>query len=134
MARKPRVPLETVDLKQLKELMRLKPTLTDTASFFDVCERQIERIIRREWNLTFVEFRQIHMAPTRLALQRKAIQMAQSGNTAMMIFCLKTICGWEDPRNPERDVTPDADQNNVVVYETQWGSNIETPDPEPQPQ
>ena len=33
--------------------------------------------------------------------------MAMSGNTTMMIFCLKNYCGWvEKAESPEDDVKP----------------------------
>lgn len=37
----------------------------------------------------------------------RAVDMAMSGNTTMMIFCLKNYCGWvEKAESPEDDVKP----------------------------
>lgn len=83
-------------LQQLKAFLRLKPTLEDTAHFFDVDARTIERVIRKHFNKTFVEFRQQNMVHTRHSLIRKAIEKAKNGDNVMLIFCLKNLCGWKD--------------------------------------
>jgi AraC-like DNA-binding protein len=92
MSRQPKA----IDEKQLKALMRLKPTLADTAAFFECAERTIERHIRDTFDLTFVEFREQNMVHTRLSIVRKAIEKAERGDNVMLIFCLKNLCGWRD--------------------------------------
>jgi len=89
-------PKRTIEIEQLKALCRLKPTLLDCAAFFEVSDRTIERIIAKYNGMTFVEFREQNMVHTRHTLIRKALDMAMSGNTAMMIFSLKNLCGWAD--------------------------------------
>ena len=84
------------DLEKLKQFMRMKPTLEDTAAFFEVSTRTVEQTIRDEFNLTFREFRDQNMVHTRHALIRKALEKALSGDNTMLIFCLKNMCGWQD--------------------------------------
>lgn len=96
-------PSKDFDLPKLKALMRLKPTLEDTAAFFECSARTVERVIRDEWDLSFVEFRDQNMVHTRLGLVRKAISKAESGDNIMLIFCLKNICGWRDKQPGEED-------------------------------
>lgn len=81
---------------QIKEIMRLKPSLKDTAAFFDVSEDTIERYIKEHWGLRFAEFREQNMVFTRFSLIRTAIQKAEKGDNVMLIFCLKNLCGWRD--------------------------------------
>lgn len=83
-------------LEQLKQLMRLKPSLLDTAAFFECGQTTIEDTIKKEWGLTFREFREQNMVHTRLAIVRKAIEKAKSGDNVMLIFCLKNLCKWSD--------------------------------------
>ena len=85
-----------IDKKKLEAFMRQKPTLLDTAAFFDCSDRTIERFIREEYGVSFVEFRQQKMVHTRHALIRKAIEKAMGGDNTMLIFCLKNLCGWAD--------------------------------------
>lgn len=107
-----RGPSIKIDPEQLEALMRLKPTLEDTAAFFKCNARTIERFIRDNFDLTFVEFRQQNMVHTRLQLIREAIKQANSGNTAMLIFCLKNLCNWTD----KVDVTTDPIQTFNLRY------------------
>lgn len=93
-------PAKEIDLPKLKALMRLKPSLEDTAAFFECSERTIERVIRAEFKLSFVDFRQQNMVHTRLNIVRKAISKAEAGDNTMLIFCLKNLCGWRD-RQPD---------------------------------
>ncbi len=85
-----------IESAKLKALMRLKPTLEDTAAFFECSTKSIQRFIRDEWDLDFVQFREQNMVHTRLALIRKAIDKAEKGDNVMLIFCLKNVCGWKD--------------------------------------
>lgn len=98
-------PTKDLDLNKLKSLMRLKPTLADTAAFFEVSERTIERVISKKFKISFVEFRDQNMVHTRLNIVRKAIQKAESGDNVMLIFCLKNLCGWKDKQPGEEDHT-----------------------------
>jgi len=90
-----------IDEKKLKSLMRLKPTLEDTAAFFECSGRTIERFIRENFEITFFEFRERYMVHTRLNIVRKAIQKAENGDNVMLIFCLKNLCGWRDKAEGE---------------------------------
>jgi len=90
------VSISSLDLPKLEALMRLKPTLEDTAAFFQCSATTISDTIKKHFGITFREFRDQRMVHTRLALQRKAVQMGESGNVAMLIFTLKNLCGWAD--------------------------------------
>lgn len=85
-----------IDKRKLELYLRLKPMVEDAAVFFKCDKRTIERFIRDEYNLSFKELRDQQMNHTRYALVQKAINMAMSGNTVLMIFCLKNLCGWSD--------------------------------------
>lgn len=87
---------EKLDDGNLKALMRMKPTLKDTAAFFEVSEDTIERYIKANWGMRFAEFRDQNMVHTRFSLIRTAIQKAEKGDNVMLIFCLKNLCGWRD--------------------------------------
>lgn len=103
-------PRAVIDEKQLKALMRLKPSLQDAAAFFEVSDKTIETYVKERFGESFFDFREKNMVHTRLALVRNAIQQAQSGNTAMLIFCLKNLCGWKD----RFDVVA-AEERNVTI-------------------
>jgi hypothetical protein len=81
---------------QLRAFCRLKPTKADCAAFFRCSEDKIEVFIKKISGKTFTVFRDENMVETRYMLVRTALQQAKSGNTAMLIFCLKNICKWTD--------------------------------------
>lgn len=83
-------------IKQLKAICRLKPTLEDCASFLDVDKTTIENWIRKEHDVTFSVFRQQNMVPTRFMIIRNILKECEKGNTAMLIYASKNLCGWSD--------------------------------------
>ena len=91
-----RGPKPKIDDEKLQAFMRLKPTIQDTAVFFNVHEDTVIKHIRNVHKLKFSEFRDKYMVETRMMLVRTALQQAKNGNTAMLIFCLKNLCGWAD--------------------------------------
>jgi hypothetical protein len=98
-----------IDEKQLRALMRLKPTLEDCAAFFECSTSKIEKHIKENWGLRFSEFREQNMVHTRFMLVRTALEKAKKGDTAILIFCLKNLCQWKD----RYDHSPD--QNTAVI-------------------
>jgi len=114
--------------RQLKELMRLNPTLADTAAFFDVSADTIERTIKRRAELNYAEFRRQNMVHTRLALTRKAVSRAlddENINNVMMIFCLKNLCNWAD--------NPIPDDEEDMKYERPESMRDDEPDNKAEP-
>lgn len=97
MKKKAGRPPAQIDLVQYKALMRLNPTLKDTAAFFDVCEDTIIDWLERELGTRdFSGIRDKNMVHTRLMLIRTAVRKAENGDNTMLIFCLKNLCGWVD--------------------------------------
>ena len=82
-------PIKSIANEQLTALMRMKPSLSDTAAFFMVSEDTIERHIAREFEMSFAEFREAHMVECRHELIRKAYSMALGGDRAMLALCVK---------------------------------------------
>lgn len=85
-----------IDQDQLEAFCRMNPTLKDAAAFFKCSEDTIERRCKEFGYNDFADARQQNMVHTRLKLIRSALAMAEKGNPALMIFCLKNLCGWAD--------------------------------------
>jgi hypothetical protein len=79
------------NLEQLKNLMRFKPSLEETAAFFDCGERTVQETIRREYDLTFQEFRMKHLGALRNELITAAIDKALDGDGPMLRFCIENL-------------------------------------------
>ena len=95
-------------LRKLKAFMRMKPTLLDTAAFFECGQTTVEAAVRDNFGMAFREFRQQNMVHTRMMLIRTALQKAERGDNCMLIFCLKNLCGWADQPFPEDDESIDG--------------------------
>jgi len=89
-------PRKEIKEEQLRALLRMNPTLKDTAAFFECSEDTIEDRCKEFGDCSFPEFREQNMVHTRLSLIRNALKMAEKGNPALMIFCLKNLCQWKD--------------------------------------
>jgi hypothetical protein len=98
-------PIIEIDDKQLIALMRLKPTIEDTAAFFDCNEDTIRRHIRKHHGKDFATFRDQKAVHTRHALVRACIEKALKGDNTMLIWCTKNLCGWTDRQDTTADVT-----------------------------
>ena len=86
-----------IDEKALIAACSYKIPLDDCAVICGCSVDSLKRYIRKNYDLTFAQFRDKYTATTRAKLITKAIKMALTdGNTAMMIFCLKNLCGWAD--------------------------------------
>lgn len=85
-----------IDQEQMEALCRMNPTLKDSAAFFKCSEDTIERRCKEFGYADFADCKQQNMVHTRLKLIRNALAMAEKGNPALMIFCLKNLCGWAD--------------------------------------
>ena len=84
----------------LKSLMRFRPSLKDAAIFFSVSEDTVERRVKDWEGCTYKEFKERHSLGIKHRLMDRAFEIAMSGNTAMMIFLLKNLCGFSDtPKN-----------------------------------
>ena len=89
-------PKKEINWDKLDAMCQYKPFLCDVAEYLEISEDTIERNIRAKHNCTCAEYRNKKMWRTRFNLTEKAVAMAMSGNTTMMIFCLKNLCGWAD--------------------------------------
>jgi len=90
-----------IDDPKLRALMRLKPSIADTAAFFECSVATIENYLRDNYDLTFSAFRDQNMVHTRFMLIRTALKKAEKGDNCMLIFCLKNLCGWRDKQIEE---------------------------------
>lgn len=108
-------PKKIINMDQLKQLMRLNPTLADTAAFFECSERHIDRVIKTKHKLTFVEFRKQNMVHTRLMLVRTMIKKAEQGDNTMLIWCSKNLIGWSDKIEQHVNVVPTT--TRIVSYD-----------------
>lgn len=88
-------------IRQLKAICRLKPTIKDCEAFLDIDTTTIEKWILKTHGISFSEFREQNMVHTRFMIIRNIIQECEKGNTAMLIYASKNLCGWKDKYDHE---------------------------------
>lgn len=81
---------------QLDALLQFKITKSFCADYMGVSEDAIDRRLKEDHGMNFSEYHALKMQRTAVKLQQKAIESALKGNTTLMIFCLKNLCGWSD--------------------------------------
>jgi hypothetical protein len=114
MAGRPKI---EIPLPQLKALMRLNPTLKDTAAFFECSEDTIiNKLEEFTGSRDFSAFREQNLVHTRMTLIRNALKMAEKGNAALMIFCLKNLCKWQDKWETEVTTSTDPEKKLVINF------------------
>jgi len=88
----------TVELNydKLDALLQFKVTKAFCADYLGVSEDTIEKRLRRDHDMTFMDYAALKIQRNGLRLQQKALDMAMNGNVVMMIFCLKNIAKWSD--------------------------------------
>ena len=102
--------------------MRLNPTLKDTAAFFECSEDTIiNKIEEFTGSRDFSAFREQNLVHTRMTLIRNALKMAEKGNPALMIFCLKNLCKWQDKWETELTTSKDPDKKLVINFSRKDG-------------
>ena len=84
---------------KLDGLLAYKSSLIVCADILETTDTTIKNHIKKRYNMTFTEYAEKKLSRTKVKLVQKAIEMATSGNTTMMIFCLKNICKWNDNNN-----------------------------------
>ena len=90
-----------MDFKILDSILLYDATKVEAASIMECNMTTIENHIRRDFNMTFTEYKFSKMGKSRLSLKQKAYKMAMAGDRTMMIFLLKNWCKYQDTPEPE---------------------------------
>jgi hypothetical protein len=110
-------PKKPFDWSKLDAVLQYNATLADCAEIMGVHQDTVERKIKKEKGCCFTDYRQQKLGKVRIMLVQKAIEMARSGSPAMLIFCLKNLCGWSDrhevEQTTESKITIDIQDGNL---------------------
>lgn len=88
----------------LDSILQFNATKPQCAAMLETSDDTIDRRIKKEYGLTFEQYKETKLGLTKIKLQQKAIQLAVGGNAVMLIFCLKNLCGWKDRFESEIDM------------------------------
>lgn len=82
-----------IDQEELVKLMGLHPSEQESADWFDVTIKTLQRFIRKQFDCSFVQLREKSFVRTRMSIKRAQIQLALKGNPTMLIWCGKQYLG-----------------------------------------
>jgi hypothetical protein len=109
-----------LDWATLDGILQFGATKSQAADILETSEDTIDRRIKEKFNVSFEKYKERHLGKIKIKLQQKAIQMALSANTPMLIFCLKNLCGWRD--KPE-DLA-EKDKSILIKYIIDAGNKV----------
>jgi len=87
-----------LDWKLVDNLFSYGATISMVANILEVSHDIIEKRIKEEKDMGPSAYRETKLSKVRVKLIQKAIDQALTGNTTMLIFCLKNLCGWTDKK------------------------------------
>jgi len=90
---------------KLDGLLALKSNAIVCSELLGVHINTLKNHIRNRYNLTFMEYAELKLSPTKVRLVQKALKMAERGDRVMLIFCLKNLCQWADKTEQAHTIT-----------------------------
>jgi hypothetical protein len=90
-----------IDWDEFDKLCNLQCTLVEIAGWFDCSEDTIERRVKETHGVTFAEHYAKKSSRGKIAIRRKQMQVAQSGNPVMLIWLGKQYLGQKDKSDEE---------------------------------
>ena len=100
-----------VNYDALNALLQFKTTKGFCADYLGMSEDTLERRIKDDHGMVFTAYHQLKQGRMAIKLQQKAIDMAFSGNTTLMIFALKNLAGWVN----ETEITANTESIKLVI-------------------
>lgn len=89
-------PVKTVDMEKLARVCQYPLTNEDIAAILDLSVDTITRAVKKEYGLGFAEYKAQKQSSMRFTILAKQLEVAKSGNVAMLIFLGKQYLGQSD--------------------------------------
>jgi IS30 family transposase len=105
--RKPPIPpYKFIDWVAFDRLCFIHCTQAEIASFFGCAEETIESAIKREKGISYLEYYEQKKGDGKRSLRRRMFELANNGNTTMLIWLAKNHLGMSD--KVEQTITANA--------------------------
>lgn len=92
-----------IDKEQFEKLCYLQCTLVEISGWFECSEDTIERWCKRIYKLKFAEIRDKKRSKGKIAIRRKQMQVAESGNVSMLIWLGKQYLNQKEKNDLSSD-------------------------------
>lgn len=84
--------------KEFNALLQADPSKRFCGEYLNCSEDKIERAIRKEFDMTFTEYKATKLEHTVHAIKQAAISKAMGGNGDMIKYVLSNIGNWTDKK------------------------------------
>lgn len=91
-------PKKVIDWVEFDKLCAIGATQEEIANWFECDVRTIERALKKEKKMGFVEYFTQKSAKGKVSLRRKQMQIALAGNVTMLIWLGKQKLGQHEPK------------------------------------
>ena len=110
-------PKLALDWDQFDKLCYLQCTQLEIASFFSCTVETLENRCKSDKGMNYLEYYKTKAVKGKISLRRKAFQLIEGGNAAVIIFALKNMVGWTDKMVSEfkSEVTESAPVVNFIT-------------------
>jgi hypothetical protein len=92
------------DWGKIETMLMFDASKSTCAIELGVSEDTIDRHIRKKHDMSFMDFKRLHLGKTVLRLKQKMIKKALEGDNTCLIFSLKNISDWKDQPDKEIDL------------------------------
>jgi len=114
-----------IDWDKFHTLLQYKPTLHDCADIMGMSPDTIERAIKREYKMTFSEYRRLKMSKMRMKLAQKQFEMAMEGSIPLLIWLGKQHLGQSDKQETKSEIKHTSPTRIEIVAKTKEPEQIE---------
>ncbi len=124
-------PKKEIDWDMFDKLCGIQCTRREIAAWFDVSEDTIERLVKKQFHMTFAARFEEKKGIGKISLRRSMFQLAQKGNATMLIWLSKNHLDMTD----KVDQKIDQVTSEKITYKVKWADEEElgssTPDATP---
>ena len=97
-------PEKPFDWSKLDAILQYGALLSDASDIMGVSEDTILRKVKKNFGMDFATYKLKKMSKVRIGLARKQIEVAMSGNVAMLIWLGKQMLGQSDKNENESSI------------------------------
>lgn len=100
-----------IDWSRLEGMVMFDASCETCALELKISKDTLERAIKRVHDMTFLEYKKLHLGKTILRLKQRMIKKALDGDTVCMIFTLKNISDWSD----KVEAKTNEEKQNILI-------------------
>jgi hypothetical protein len=97
-----------IDWSKLDGMLMFDANRPTCALELNISDDTLDRAIKKKYNMTFTEYKALHVGKTVLRLKQRMIKKALEGDNTCLIFSLKNISDWKDQPDKEIDKSDKA--------------------------